>query len=76
MKPKCTIYLNWTGPECGKDAVSRNTWGGFQCLDHHCMPQERSRLGPYDRINARKSAQQKLYLYVAYYMFKWFGLYV
>lgn len=38
MKPKCTIFKNWTGPECGDEAVSMNDYGGFQCKFHDSIP--------------------------------------
>jgi hypothetical protein len=38
-KPKCTIYKDWRGPECGEDAVSMNDYGGFQCLFHDGIPE-------------------------------------
>lgn len=38
MKPKCTIFGGWTGPECGKDAISMNDYGGFQCEFHDSIP--------------------------------------
>lgn len=38
FKPKCSIWLNWSGPSCGKPAIARNRFGGFECNWHHSLP--------------------------------------
>jgi hypothetical protein len=51
MKPKCTIFKGWTGPECGDDAVSLNDYGGFECEFHSSLPPcKDNKLGPIRRI--------------------------
>lgn len=51
MKPKCTIFKGWRGPECGDDAISRNDYGGFQCSFHDSLPRcEDNPVGPYEVI--------------------------
>jgi hypothetical protein len=51
MKPKCTIFTGWTGPECGKDAISRNDYGGFQCEFHDSLERcEDNPIGSYEVI--------------------------
>lgn len=39
FKPKCTIANGWSDRRgCGKDAVGRNKFGGFECVFHHSLP--------------------------------------
>ncbi len=39
MKPKCTIQRDWGDKrKCGKDAIHRNRFGGFECPEHYEMP--------------------------------------
>lgn len=50
--PKCTIFQNWTGPECGKPAVSMNDYGGFQCEFHSSLPKcTDNKPGPFKEID-------------------------
>jgi hypothetical protein len=66
LKPKCTIYLNWTGPSCGKPAVSRNEWGGFQCEWHSSLKRHKDNpIGPYEVISGN-GLLAKLRLQMAY----------
>lgn len=52
MKPKCTIFIGWTGPECGRDAISRNDYGGFQCEFHDSLNRcEDNPPGPFHPID-------------------------
>ncbi len=60
--PKCTIFSGWTGPECGKDAVSLNDYGGFQCEFHDSLiPCKDNKVGPVTRIEKGEPGLQEAY---------------
>lgn len=66
LKPRCTIYLNWTGPSCEKNAVSRNDYGGFQCEWHSSIkPCASNKPGPYKSIQGN-GIVSRLHLQTAY----------
>jgi len=69
FSPKCTIYRDWGGPRCGKPAISRNDFGGYQCEFHGSFGRHPENKPGKFRVITGKTLLSRLYLRIAYVLF-------